>query len=853
MDRNKIVSCSVVALTAALISVSVLFAPASAGVSPDVGRAIGDETNGTVAIIGETNLTFVDANGTLIPSGKLKGTWEDSKPIRFPNKGYVFDSSKEDLKDKLVEGEYNVIGDNGRNTTIDFYSPILNIKTKVCSEEFSWVIKGDNITFEADTNLNEINGTLPNNITYKLIGPDGVQLHTVGNVSLSNIPVDYGGKNTTSPINTTNLEFGTYTLSIETDPATNNGLDVEGPSVTFEVRSKGVTIEAKPEEQTVTEDIVFSITTTPYANITLNVTWGMESKAWFKEDVGNVKKGGHSASGVADENGDFKAVAYFTGTGAFEITATERGCSKENITRNATTDSAWVKVTPLEASVATDKDIYHIGENVEITGSAEAGDYVMIKVDNEVIGNEPLSNSKFSHTWRTTEEETPGSHKIAIWVKPSSDPETDPPDASVTIVLLRGGLFAEPSSDFVALGDDFTIKGTAPGRERVDILTIAPEGGSGNGFDPVDIKTKSNGKLKAPGLTYSTCGLDTDGTFETEKIKVGKKVYGKKVDTGTYLIAVLNYGRDKVWGNTYCDDLLAVIGNKYLFTIDAKFEDELNRGIISEELKNMFKTKGFSLSENATVRKEKDKWVITDKEKEKIYIIKEGGKLNIYRDNYSTNLGIKTTDQILAILKARTINAAGSDDLLGIATIKVEEGFVTLDPIEDVPLGKKIEVTGTTNRKTGTSLIITVEGMYANATKLKPKFATVEADDRNFYNKFAVSFDTATAKIGKYEVTADDGDGHVATTMVNILPAEEPSVNVSAATPSPITTTTNESTNTTPALTKPMMIPTPATATTSEIQTATEKQPGFEMVFSIAGLLVATWLILILRQRNKKK
>ena len=69
---------------------------------------------------------------------------------------------------------------------------------------------------------------------------------------------------------------------------------------------------------------------------------------------------------------------------------------------------------------------------------------------------------------------------------------------------------------------------------------------------------------------------------------------------------------------------------KYLFSIGAEFEDDLNNGIISDELRDKFKTEGFPISETARVTKEKeDKWVITDREK--IYIVKkEEGELNIY-------------------------------------------------------------------------------------------------------------------------------------------------------------------------------------------------------------------------------
>jgi tetratricopeptide (TPR) repeat protein len=69
------------------------------------------------------------------------------------------------------------------------------------------------------------------------------------------------------------------------------------------------------------------------------------------------------------------------------------------------------------------------------------------------------------------------------------------------------------------------------------------------------------------------------------------------------------------------------------FSVDAKFENDLNNQSISKELENIFKTKGFSISEskNATVTKEKDnKWVIADGEK--IYIVeKVDERLIIYK------------------------------------------------------------------------------------------------------------------------------------------------------------------------------------------------------------------------------
>ena len=70
----------------------------------------------------------------------------------------------------------------------------------------------------------------------------------------------------------------------------------------------------------------------------------------------------------------------------------------------------------------------------------------------------------------------------------------------------------------------------------------------------------------------------------------------------------------------------------YLFSTDKKLEDDLNKRIISDAVKNVFKTKGVSLSEKANITREnRDKLVITDKEKENTFIVrKKDEKLNIY-------------------------------------------------------------------------------------------------------------------------------------------------------------------------------------------------------------------------------
>jgi hypothetical protein len=76
-----------------------------------------------------------------------------------------------------------------------------------------------------------------------------------------------------------------------------------------------------------------------------------------------------------------------------------------------------------------------------------------------------------------------------------------------------------------------------------------------------------------------------------------------------------------------------------LFSIDTKFEDDLNRGIVSQDLKSVFKTYGYSLSDDAFINSLKVKeniWTIYDSSTSPhSIVIKEGGKLNVYPSSYN--------------------------------------------------------------------------------------------------------------------------------------------------------------------------------------------------------------------------
>ncbi len=95
----------------------------------------------------------------------------------------------------------------------------------------------------------------------------------------------------------------------------------------------------------------------------------------------------------------------------------------------------------------------------------------------------------------------------------------------------------------------------------------------------------------------------------------------------------------------YINDVEVALLNCYfkappapLFNMDTKLEDDLNKGIISEDLKKTFKNNGFPLSNDAFIIpwKGENIWTVSDPTNSQKFIIsKEGGKLNVYPPTYS--------------------------------------------------------------------------------------------------------------------------------------------------------------------------------------------------------------------------
>lgn len=91
----------------------------------------------------------------------------------------------------------------------------------------------------------------------------------------------------------------------------------------------------------------------------------------------------------------------------------------------------------------------------------------------------------------------------------------------------------------------------------------------------------------------------------------------------------VNAFKERILRRLMCYALL-LLG--YLFSIDVKFEEDLNKKFISDDLKDKFKTEGFPLEDSAMVTIEKEnEWVITNNiQMPRSILRKEGGKINVH-------------------------------------------------------------------------------------------------------------------------------------------------------------------------------------------------------------------------------
>jgi hypothetical protein len=244
-----------------------------------------DICGGCPAIIGETNLTFLNGSAEpLLGSITMQGPTETAGGVEKDSTIMSFSNPMDSSGYPLVEATYKYWNATSQKWEVVFQKPRLEAFTTSpeAGEKVTRVAQGDNITLEAETNLEIIGSQCK--IDYKLSDPTGAIIVSVNGISLMSQPID-GSGNGKVEIDTTGLQVGSYKLSIETTSSCE--LDAEGDEHTFSIMDLDITLSADKTKQAITKNVWFSGTTAPFKNIYLNVTAGEGSKVTFLSGYGS--------------------------------------------------------------------------------------------------------------------------------------------------------------------------------------------------------------------------------------------------------------------------------------------------------------------------------------------------------------------------------------------------------------------------------------------------------------------------------------------------------------------------------------------------------------------------------------
>ncbi|OFV67148.1 MAG: conserved hypothetical protein, secreted [Candidatus Syntrophoarchaeum caldarius] len=449
---------------------------------------------------------YFDA-GTLTKTGKYKVIWDTSDP-----------------------------SNNSMNISVSEPST-WTFEMKVGTKTVSSITKGTTLKIETSPDL-EANDS----VNLVIINPDGVQLtenpadstQDFKDINMSKL-LDYSSNG----INTTGWQVGTYRIYMETNEEYAQGQEMVSAEQTLSVNKGEIDISA--EKTSAVELETIKLTVTGVANRGILIS-GNDSHVIFpagQEDNPNTAST-YTFGDTLDEDGTKTYAVYFDDTGSYTITVWD----------NVTGETETVDISVEEKAVTFDMvSVATIGDKLVIKGTANTGDTVDIAVEdyvysslNDLVIDENGEFEKEINTGSTSisKFKVPGSVRLKAYIDRTtggvgavSSSEDD--DGTTAVLMKEGTLDAELSTTSVALGDDFWVRGTAPGSDTITILSVDPKGGGGDGLD----------NNEAFGIVgYSAAVSDTDDSFE-KKISTSEDA-----TSGTYLIAVLSPGRDGKFGKT---------------------------------------------------------------------------------------------------------------------------------------------------------------------------------------------------------------------------------------------------------------------------------------------------------------
>jgi uncharacterized repeat protein (TIGR01451 family) len=473
--------------------------------------------------------------------------------------------------DKTVEGIYfdttsmsrtgtYILSSGGLNQQLSVSRPTIPIELKVGPDVVSTLTVGTKLRVDcsgaSDLGSNDC-------VDLVITDPRGRQIKTwtVGGKTqyFDEISVDqlikYGSTDPAKQIDTTDWILGSYTFYVVTEEENARGLDLRSPTKTLTLLKGEVNVDVDKTEVGELQPVTVTVTGIYGHTVTVEATTGVEYVE-FEEglyDFADTFNRESSSSGVykfdviMEEEGQMLFSVRFHDTGTYTLKVTDFDTGD--------TDTEDVKVSEKDVTFDMPSTVV-IGEDLEVRGMANAGDYIDIAIEDYVVyvGITIEADGSFEEDLPTPETPgtgVPGSIVIEAFIRMAGEPALPlgedvsdiEEDGSTSVLLTAGSLTAEISTINVAQEDSFTVYGTAEGYDFVDIVTIAPKGGSGSGINPASVPD-------VPGITHDSSAVsDLDYSYL-------KDIYvDEDADTGKYMVVVVTPGCNGVYDGINSQDL----------------------------------------------------------------------------------------------------------------------------------------------------------------------------------------------------------------------------------------------------------------------------------------------------------
>lgn len=772
-------------------------------------------------ILGETNVTFAIVNGTVVNGAAqfedrcVSGTIEGKAASSAEGVTGTITNHKLDTTG-LKAGTYdfkcttwNKTPNPGAPTTGDVGDVTISVpdfkvsaKTTVGglgNPEITSASSGDVIMVDFSTNLDDViaGGC---NVDYVLRQAGTTTNKLAGNTTWALRTVDVN--NTINLTPTTDWTAGNYEFAVDPNGPTCNGIESVSSALTiggtgksvFAITTSGVTWSADKTTAAIDDIVTFTGKGSPFKNLTIKVVSGEAKQIRFVTITGQnfsdntfYTQNGAAAqlarnTTIADPDGDGSCPTHAgfienpsincafkngTTTGIFAVTKNDGTFGIQTkfgddgsyeIEVSGTTDTAispqkvTVTVKDVSVTVKTDKTTAWLGQEVKITGTTTAGTNVLIAINDKAETLvQILSDKTFEYTWTqsATKNYSEGSVKISVWVCPQTvqdglgacgnavananrvklrvnEPATDTADGicegfleaaktnaiGVLSTNCDKSLKKSPDASWSISMKDQTVDVTSP----ISGQQVAED-------DNMDVKGAAPGATNSKAFLwiFNSKGTTSGGTCIGESVSVAApesgfvfdKTFGKSDvtdDPGDYTLVIQSLGRDGVYS-------------------DGK-QSTPALGADNDPLETTSPT---------------------------------NINLDCNDDGAASTMSNKVGSQILSILQDNALNKAGSDDqkVFKVLQFKVVTPTIKLNACASSVKGADLNVTGTSNRQDGTTIIVKAVG----PKELAPVTTTVKN------GTFSATFTAATigADIGTYTVTADDLKGRTDTVTCSII------------------------------------------------------------------------------------